>query len=322
MVDVANIHLPVLLDDCVNLMAPALEHENAIAADCTLGLAGHSIAFLKAAPQARLIGIDRDSEALGLATERMEREGLADRFIPVHAAFDQLDQVLTDRGIERVDAVFMDLGLSSLQIDETDRGFSYSHDAPLDMRMDVSQGQTAADLLNSASEQELCRIIRDYGEEKWAARIAQMICEHRAKKPMETTFDLVHAVDAAIPKAVRRKDDGHPARRTFQAIRIAVNDELDPLDKAICDFVDCLKPGGRMLVITFHSLEDRLVKRCFQRLQNPCTCPPKAPICTCGKKPVVKILAHGAVAPTEEEVARNPRARSAKLRVAQKLEVL
>lgn len=322
MVDVANIHLPVLLDDCVNLMAPALEHENAIAVDCTLGLAGHSIAFLKAAPQARLIGIDRDSEALGLATERMEREGLADRFIPVHAAFDQLDQVLADQDIERVDAVFMDLGLSSLQIDETDRGFSYSHDAPLDMRMDVSQGQTAADLLNSASEQELCRIIRDYGEEKWAARIAQMICEHRAKKPMETTFDLVHAVDAAIPKAVRRKDDGHPARRTFQAIRIAVNDELDPLDKAICDFVDCLKPGGRMLVITFHSLEDRLVKRCFQRLQNPCTCPPKAPICTCGKKPVVKILAHGAVAPTEEEIARNPRARSAKLRVAQKLEVL
>lgn len=322
MVDVANIHLPVLLDDCVNLMAPALEHENAIAVDCTLGLAGHSIAFLKAAPQARLIGIDRDSEALGLATERMERDGLADRFIPVHAAFDQLDQVLADQDIERVDAVFMDLGLSSLQIDETDRGFSYSHDAPLDMRMDVSQGITAADLLNSASEQELCRIIRDYGEEKWAVRIAQMICEHRAKKPMETTFDLVHAVDAAIPKAVRRKDDGHPARRTFQAIRIAVNDELDPLDKAICDFVDCLKPGGRMLVITFHSLEDRLVKRCFQRLQNPCTCPPKAPICTCGKKPVVKILAHGAVAPTEEEVARNPRARSAKLRVAQKLEVL
>lgn len=322
MVDVANIHLPVLLDDCVNLMAPALEHENAIAVDCTLGLAGHSIAFLKAAPQARLIGIDRDSEALGLATERMEREGLADRFIPVHAAFDQLDQVLADQDIERVDAVFMDLGLSSLQIDETDRGFSYSHDAPLDMRMDVSQGITAADLLNSANEQELCRIIRDYGEEKWAARIAQMICEHRAKKPMETTFDLVHAVDAAIPKAVRRKDDGHPARRTFQAIRIAVNDELDPLDKAICDFVDCLKPGGRMLVITFHSLEDRLVKRCFQRLQNPCTCPPKAPICTCGKKPVVKILAHGAVAPTEEEIARNPRARSAKLRVAQKLEVL
>ena len=157
MVDVANIHLPVLLDDCVNLMAPALEHENAIAVDCTLGLAGHSIAFLKAAPQARLIGIDRDSEALGLATERMEREGLADRFIPVHAAFDQLDQVLADQDIERVDAVFMDLGLSSLQIDETDRGFSYSHDAPLDMRMDVSQPLTAERILATYDAAELCR---------------------------------------------------------------------------------------------------------------------------------------------------------------------
>ena len=161
MVDVANIHLPVLLDDCVNLMAPALEHENAIAVDCTLGLAGHSIAFLKAAPQARLIGIDRDSEALGLATERMEREGLADRFIPVHAAFDQLDQVLADQDIERVDAVFMDLGLSSLQIDETDRGFSYSHDAPLDMRMDVSQPLTAERILATYDAAELVRIFKN-----------------------------------------------------------------------------------------------------------------------------------------------------------------
>lgn len=162
MVDVANIHLPVLLDDCVNLMAPALEHENAIAVDCTLGLAGHSIAFLKAAPQARLIGIDRDSEALGLAAERMEREGLADRFIPVHAAFDQLDQVLADQDIERVDAVFMDLGLSSLQIDETDRGFSYSHDAPLDMRMDVSQPLTAERILATYDAAELVRIFKEY----------------------------------------------------------------------------------------------------------------------------------------------------------------
>ena len=188
--------------------------------------------------------------------------------------------------------------------------------------MDRSLGMTAAELLNTATEAELCGIIRDYGEEKWAARIAHIICEHRAQKPMETTFDLVHAVDAAIPKAVRRKEDGHPARRTFQAIRIAVNDELDPLDAAICGFVDCLKPGGRMLVITFHSLEDRLVKRCFQRLQSPCTCPPKMPVCVCGKKPVVKILAKGAVAPSPAEIERNPRARSAKLRVCEKLEVL
>ena len=190
MVDVANIHLPVLLDDCVNLMAPALEHENAIAVDCTLGLAGHSIAFLKAAPQARLIGIDRDSEALGLATERMEREGLADRFIPVHAAFDQLDQVLADQDIERVDAVFMDLGLSSLQIDETDRGFSYSHDAPLDMRMDVSQPLTAERILATYDAAELVRIFKEYGEERFSRQIARAIVARRDKEPFTTTAQL------------------------------------------------------------------------------------------------------------------------------------
>ena len=310
-------HVPVLLHECLDALAIK---PDGIYVDGTLGRAGHSLEIVKRLTTGRLIGIDRDNVALEAAAERLKP--YEDRVTLVHANFCDMDEALEKLGIDKVDGILLDLGVSSPQLDDGQRGFSYMTDAPLDMRMDVSQGITAADLLNSASEQELCRIIRDYGEEKWAARIAQMICEHRAKKPMETTFDLVHAVDAAIPKAVRRKDDGHPARRTFQAIRIAVNDELDPLDKAICDFVDCLKPGGRMLVITFHSLEDRLVKRCFQRLQNPCTCPPKAPICTCGKKPVVKILAHGAVAPTEEEVARNPRARSAKLRVAQKLEVL
>ena len=177
------------------------------------------------------------------------------------------------------------------------------------------------DVVNGWSYEELRRILFEYGEERYAPAIARHIVERREKAPIETTGQLVEVIRSAMPPAALREKQ-HPAKRSFQAIRIAVNDELDPLDKAICDFVDCLKPGGRMLVITFHSLEDRLVKRCFQRLQNPCTCPPKAPICTCGKKPVVKILAHGAVAPTEEEVARNPRARSAKLRVAQKLEVL
>ena len=310
-------HVSVLLEECIQGLAIK---PDGIYVDGTLGGAGHSSRIAAKLTTGRLIGVVRDNVALEAAAERLKP--YEDRVTLVHANFCDMDEALEKLGIDKVDGILLDLGVSSPQLDDGQRGFSYMTDAPLDMRMDVSQGQTAADLLNSASEQELCRIIRDYGEEKWAARIAQMICEHRAKKPMETTFDLVHAVDAAIPKAVRRKDDGHPARRTFQAIRIAVNDELDPLDKAICDFVDCLKPGGRMLVITFHSLEDRLVKRCFQRLQNPCTCPPKAPICTCGKKPVVKILAHGAVAPTEEEVARNPRARSAKLRVAQKLEVL
>lgn len=311
------IHEPVLLQEVLEWMDVK---PDGVYCDGTLGGGGHSGAMLRlSGGTATLYGIDRDMTAIEAATARLrEFPG----FHALHGNFHDGKALLMAAGAPKLDGVLLDLGVSSPQLDRGERGFSYHEDAPLDMRMDVSQGITAADLLNSASEQELCRIIRDYGEEKWAARIAQMICEHRAKKPMETTFDLVHAVDAAIPKAVRRKDDGHPARRTFQAIRIAVNDELDPLDKAICDFVDCLKPGGRMLVITFHSLEDRLVKRCFQRLQNPCTCPPKAPICTCGKKPVVVILAHGAVAPTEEEVARNPRARSAKLRVAQKLEVL
>lgn len=311
------IHEPVLLQEVLEWMDVK---PDGVYCDGTLGGGGHSGAMLRlSGGTATLYGIDRDMTAIEAATARLrEFPG----FHALHGNFHDGKALLMAAGAPKLDGVLLDLGVSSPQLDRGERGFSYHEDAPLDMRMDVSQGITAADLINSASEQELCRIIRDYGEEKWAARIAQMICEHRAKKPMETTFDLVHAVDAAIPKAVRRKDDGHPARRTFQAIRIAVNDELDPLDKAICDFVDCLKPGGRMLVITFHSLEDRLVKRCFQRLQNPCTCPPKAPICTCGKKPVVKILVHGAVAPTEEEVARNPRARSAKLRVAQKLEVL
>ena len=187
------------------------------------------------------------------------------------------------------------------------------------MRMDRSEGMTAADFLNTADERELTRVIREYGEEKWAARIAAMICEHREKQPMETTFDLVDAVDAAIPKAVRRKDDGHPARRTFQAIRIAVNDELAPLEQALKDFAACLKPGGRFCVITFHSLEDRIVKNCFRTLEHPCICPPKAPICTCGRKPSLKVLAGGVVAPTKEETERNPRAHSAKLRVAEKI---
>ena len=183
--------------------------------------------------------------------------------------------------------------MSSHQLDVGGRGFSYHEDAPLDMRMDKSQGITAAEYLANIDPNEFRRILTDYGEEKWAARIAQVFAEKRAQKPILTTGDLVAVVDAAIPKAVRRKDDGHPARRTFQAVRIAVNDELAPLEKALCDFVDLLAPGGRLLVITFHSLEDRIVKNTFRRLQNPCICPPKMPVCVCGKKPLGKALAGG-----------------------------
>ena len=311
----AFVHEPVLLREVLAWMAVK---ENGVYCDGTLGGGGHSGAMLAASGgTAALYGIDRDGSAIAAATERL---GQYPGFHAMHGNFHDAKALLAGAGAPALDGALLDLGVSSPQLDHAERGFSYHEDAPLDMRMDPTRGMTAADLLNTLPEKELCRVIREYGEEKWAARIAAIICEHRAKQPLETTLDLVHAIDAAIPKAVRRRDDGHPARRTFQAIRIAVNDELDPLDQAVCDLVDCLRPGGRMLVITFHSLEDRIVKRCFQRLQNPCVCPPRAPVCTCGRKPVVKVLAHGAVQPSEEEVARNPRARSAKLRVAQKLE--
>ena len=284
--------------------------------DGTLGGGGHSGAILKASGgTARLYGIDRDENAILAATERLKDYP---GFTAIRGNFHDAKRLLEEAGAEPLDGALLDLGVSSPQLDTAERGFSYHEDAPLDMRMDQRQSMTAADFLNTADEREIMEVIRDYGEEKWAARIARMICEHRAEKPFETTFDLVHAVDAAIPKAVRRKDEGHPARRTFQAVRIAVNDELQPLEQALKDLTDCLKPGGRICVITFHSLEDRIVKRCFKTLENPCICPPKAPICTCGRKPVVKVLAGGAVAPSKEEIERNPRSRSAKLRVAEK----
>ena len=306
-------HEPVLLNEVLEWMNV---QPDGVYCDGTLGDGGHSSAILKASGgTARLYGIDRDENAILAASERLkEYPG----FTAIRGNFHDAKKLLEEAGAEALDGALLDLGVSSPQLDTAERGFSYHEDAPLDMRMDQRQTMTAADFLNTANEREIMEAIRDYGEEKWAARIARIICEHRAEKPFETTFDLVHAVDAAIPKAVRRKDDGHPARRTFQAVRIAVNDELKPLEQALKDLTDCLKPGGRICVITFHSLEDRIVKRCFKMLENPCICPPKAPICTCGRKPVVKVLAGGAVAPSKEEIERNPRSRSAKLRVAEK----
>ena len=310
----AFVHEPVLLAEVLQWMNV---RENGVYADGTLGGGGHSGAMLEASGgTATLYGIDRDENAIAAATARLEQYP---GFHAIHGNFHDAKALLSQAGAPPLDGALLDLGVSSPQLDQAERGFSYHEDAPLDMRMDCSQGMTAVDLLAEVSEGELTRILREYGEEKWAARIARFVVERRQTQPLRTTQDLVRVVDAAIPKAVRRKDDGHPARRTFQAVRIAVNDELDPLDRALEDFVDCLKPGGRLLVITFHSLEDRLTKRCFQRLQNPCVCPPKAPVCTCGRKPKVRILARGAVPPTAEEIARNPRARSAKLRVAEKL---
>ena len=306
-------HEPVLLNEVLEWMNV---RPGGVYCDGTLGGGGHSGAILKASGgTARLYGIDRDENAILAASERLkEYPG----FTAIRGNFHDAKKLLEEAEAGLLDGALLDLGVSSPQLDTAERGFSYHEDAPLDLRMDQRQTMTAADFLNTADEREIMEVIRDYGEEKWAARIARMICEHRAEKPFETTFDLVHAVDAAIPKAVRRKDEGHPARRTFQAVRIAVNDELQPLEQALKDLTDCLKPGGRICVITFHSLEDRIVKRCFKTLENPCICPPKAPICTCGRKPVVKVLAGGAVAPSKEEIERNPRSRSAKLRVAEK----
>ena len=307
-------HVPVLLAETLRWMAV---REYGVYCDGTLGGGGHSKAILEASGgTATLYGIDRDEAAVLAATERLrEYPG----FHAIRGNFHDGKFLLEEAGAGPLDGVLLDLGVSSPQLDTPERGFSYHADAPLDMRMDRSQGMTAAEFLNTADETEILRVIRDWGEEKWAARIAKIICEHRGKKPFETTFDLVSAVDAAIPKAVRRKDDGHPARRTFQAVRIAVNDELAPLEQALKDFVTCLKPGGRICVITFHSLEDRIVKRCFRELEHPCICPPKAPVCTCGRKPSVKVLGGGAVAPSREETETNPRSRSAKLRIAEKI---
>ena len=309
-------HEPVLLQETLQWMNV---QKNGVYCDGTLGGGGHSEAILRASGgTAVLYGIDRDETAIRAATERLE---CFPGFHAIRGNFHDGKALLREAGADALDGVLLDLGVSSPQLDTPERGFSYHTDAPLDMRMDRSTGRTAAEFLNTESETEIARVIRDYGEEKWAVRIARMICEHRGKKPMETTFDLVEAVDAAIPKAVRRRDDGHPARRTFQAVRIAVNDELAPLEQALKDFTDCLKPGGRFCVITFHSLEDRIVKNCFRSLEHPCICPPKAPICTCGRKPSLKVLGGGAIPPSDAETDRNPRARSAKLRVAEKVAV-
>ncbi len=303
-------HIPVMFDQVMEWMDP---QPDGVYADGTLGGGGHSEGILRlSGGKATLYGIDRDEEAIAAASARLrDYPG----FRAIHGNFHDAAQLLTAAGAPPLTGALLDLGVSSHQLDVGERGFSYHEDAPLDMRMDRSNGMTAAEYLSQVSEAEFRRILTDYGEEKWAARIAQIFVEKRAEKPILTTGDLVSIVDAAIPKAVRRKDDGHPARRTFQAVRIAVNDELAPLEKALEDFVNLLAPGGRLLVITFHSLEDRITKNTFRRLQNPCTCPPKMPVCVCGKKPLGKALAGGAVKPSKQETDENPRARSAKLRV-------
>ncbi len=298
-------HIPVLLNEVLHYLNP---QPGQVFADGTLGGGGHSGEILKAMGKGTLYGIDRDLSAIAAASERLSAyEG----FHAVHGNFHDVKALLP--GVQ-LNGGLLDLGVSSHQIDTKERGFSYHDNAPLDMRMDRTKGITAAEYVNTVSENEFVRILREYGDEKWAVRISQMLLEKRAEKPLETTFDLVKVVDAAIPKAVRRKDEGHPARRTFQAVRIAVNDELAPLEQAIRDWVDMLVPGGKLCVITFHSVEDRIVKNTFRSLQNPCTCPPKAPICICGKKPLGRSTG-GAIKAGKDELSNNSRSHSATLRV-------
>jgi len=307
-------HVSVMLHETVDLLGV---REGGVYVDGTLGGGGHSAEILRRlGGTGHLYGIDRDGDALAAATARLSGAG---NFTAIRGNFHDVKTLLAQQGVEKIDGMMVDLGVSSYQLDTAERGFSYHADAPLDMRMDQRQALTAATIVNTWDKAELTRILRDYAEEKWAARIADIIIEHRARKPIETTGELVACVDAAIPKKVRMQDSGHSARRTFQALRIAVNDELDPLRRALTDMVDLLVPGGHLAVLTFHSLEDRIVKQTLRTLANPCTCPPKIPVCICGKKPVVRVLGGGGIKPGAEEIERNPRSRSAMLRGCEKL---
>lgn len=314
MQDITAIHAPVLLQDCVDLVTPALQHKDAIVVDCTLGLAGHATAFLKAAPFATLIGIDRDSEALSLATERMRNEGLENRFIPAHAAFDEIDSVLSAHNIDKIDAAFMDLGLSSLQIDEADRGFSYSHDTALDMRMDTTQSTTAATILATYDARELTKIFREYGEERFASLIARRIVETREDKPLLTSGQLVRLVDDVIPKAHRAT--GNPAKRVFQALRIEVNGELDKLQRTLPKIALHLREHGRLVVESYHSLEDTTVKR-FMNKGLTVDVPANMPVIPEDAQPFFKSLTRGAMKASKEEIEHNTRSSSVRLRAVE-----
>ena len=309
-------HVSVLLNECLEGLNI---RPDGTYLDCTLGGAGHSSEIFKRLDGGRLIGVDRDADAIAAATARMSSLNPRAQFQAVRGNFHYAKALLAELGVTRLDGVLADLGVSSHQLDVRERGFSYHDDAPLDMRMDQSQSLSAREIVNTWSEDELNRILRDYGEEKWARQIARVICDRRKQAPIETTRQLVSIIDAAIPKKFRAKDGSHPARRSFQALRIAVNDELDPLEPAIRDLVDLLNPGGRICIITFHSLEDRIVKNTFRSLNDPCTCPKNLPVCVCGKKPVVKLVTRKPITATPEELEVNPRSRSASLRIAEKL---
>ena len=307
-------HVSVLLNECIEGLA--IKPEGTYV-DGTLGGAGHAgVVCSHLTENGYFIGIDQDKNALAVSAERLK--GVRPKVSIVNSNFERVEKVLDELEIEGIDGMLIDLGVSSHQLDEPSRGFSYMHDAPLDMRMDQDGTYTAYEVVNDMSEQELFHIIKDYGEERWAKRVAQFIAEVRKDKPIETTYELVDVIKKAIPQGAR-KDGPHPAKRTFQAIRIAVNRELEIIEPTIQSIVRKLNSGGRLCIITFHSLEDRIVKHAFRNLENPCTCAPHAPICICGKKPLVKVITRKPILPSEEEIETNPRSRSAKLRIIEKL---
>ena len=306
-------HVSVLLDECLDGLNIK---PDGIYVDGTLGGAGHSSRIAAQLTTGRLIGIDRDPVALKAAEERLQP--FADRVTLVHSNFSEVRQVLDDLGIEAVDGILLDLGVSSPQLDEAVRGFSYMLDAPLDMRMDGGAALSAHEVVNTWSQDELKRILYDYGEERYAPQIAGAICRRRAEKTIETTLELADIIRAAMPAAALREKQ-HPAKRSFQAIRIAVNDELGAVETVMKTAVSCLNPGGRLAIITFHSLEDRIVKNGMVAASKGCTCPPNFPVCVCGNKPKVKLITRKPITASEEELERNPRSRSAKLRVCEKL---
>ena len=283
--------------------------------DGTLGGAGHSSCIAQRLTTGQLIGIDQDGEAIAAATKRLEP--WKDRVTTVRSNYCNMQAVLADLGIHRVDGILLDLGVSSYQLDNAERGFSYKYDTALDMRMDTRQTLTARTIVNEYPEMELYRIIRDYGEDKFAKNIAKHIAKYRAKKPIETTGELNEIIKAAIPAKMRDKG-GHPSKRTYQAIRIACNRELEVLENSLDSFIELLNPGGRLCIITFHSLEDRIVKSSFKKNENPCTCPPEFPVCVCGKASQGSVITRKPILPSDEEMEHNSRSKSAKLRIFEK----
>ncbi len=306
-------HVSVLLNETVDALRVK---DYGIYVDGTLGGGGHSEEILKRTGSSRLIGIDRDSEAINAAKKRLAAYSGRTTFL--NGNFADVKKLLTKAGVQKIDGAVLDLGVSSYQLDNPERGFSYMHDAPLDMRMDRSRGLSAYDVVNTYDKDRLLSIFYRYGEEKWSKRIVEFIDKRRRQTPIKTTGELVEIIAAAVPAGAREKGS-HPAKRVFQAIRIEVNGELEILKNAICDFVSFLNIGGRLAVITFHSLEDRIVKQCFNELAAGCTCPRDFPVCVCGKQPAVKIITKKPVVPSGKEQTDNPRSKSAKLRVAEKI---